>query len=126
MRYLKHWFWVILWAGLIFLLSSIPHLESGLKEDFILRKMAHVFEYFVLTMLLFNAFSGHYLHIKQKHPPHWLALIFAFSLSLIYAASDEWHQTFVLFRSGTVRDVFIDAIGILMAIFLLYWRRVFK
>lgn len=34
--------------------------------------------------------------------------------TLIYAASDEWHQTFVFGRSGTVMDVFIDSVGSLL------------
>src|SRR3989344_3178636 len=63
---LKHWFWVILWAGLIFILSSIPRLESGLDQDFLLRKLAHIFEYFVLTWFLYSAFSGHYLEANNR------------------------------------------------------------
>ena len=42
-------------------------------------------------------------------------------LSVLYAASDEWHQSFVPSRDGTVTDVIWDASGaILMAIFLWY------
>ena len=123
---LKHWFWVVLWAGLIFILSSIPRLESGLEQDFLLRKLAHIFEYFVLTILLYSALSNHYIYKKQKHPPHRQALLFVLLLAVFYALSDELHQTFVLGRSGNLRDVAIDSVGILVATLLLYWRRVFK
>ena len=123
---LKHWFWVVLWAGLIFILSSIPRLESGLEQDFLLRKLAHIFEYFVLTWLLYSAFSNHYLQTNKKHPPHRQALFFVLLLAVFYALSDELHQTFVLGRSGNLRDVTIDSVGILVATLLLYWRRVFK
>ena len=123
---LKHWIWVVLWAGLIFILSSIPRLESGLEQDFLLRKLAHIFEYFVLTILLYSALSNHYIYKKQKPPPHRQALLFVLLLAVFYALSDELHQTFVLGRSGNLRDVAIDSVGILAATLLLYWRRVFK
>jgi len=34
---------------------------------------------------------------------------------ILYAASDEWHQTFVPGRGGTVSDVCIDTTGIMLA-----------
>ncbi|MBI4308900.1 MAG: VanZ family protein, partial [Candidatus Omnitrophica bacterium] len=54
----KLWFPVIVWAGVIFYCSSMPNLKTGLAEDSILRKMAHVIEYFILTFLLYRAFKG--------------------------------------------------------------------
>ncbi|MFH1308976.1 MAG: hypothetical protein ABIH51_03130 [Patescibacteria group bacterium] len=39
-RFLKFYLPIIIWAGIIFLLSSIPNLESGLEQDFLLRKIA--------------------------------------------------------------------------------------
>jgi len=123
---LKHWLWVVLWAGLIFLLSSVSGLESGLEQDFLLRKLTHIFEYFVLTWFLYSAFSGHYLEVNKKHPPHRQALFFVLLLAVFYALSDEFHQTFVPGRSGNLRDVAIDFVGILAATLLLYWKRVFR
>jgi len=35
--------------------------------------------------------------------------------ALLYAASDEWHQSFVPGRTATPRDVAIDAVGICLA-----------
>lgn len=126
MRYLKHWLGVILWAGLIFFLSSIPYLESGLAGDFILRKMAHIFEYFVLTWLLYSALSNHYLQANKKHPSHWQALLFVLLLAVLYATSDELHQTFVPGRSGNLRDVAIDSVGIVFAVIILYQKKIFR
>ena len=34
---------------------------------------------------------------------------------LVFAASDEWHQTFVPDRGGTITDVLIDSVGVLVA-----------
>jgi VanZ family protein len=36
-------------------------------------------------------------------------------LAVLYAISDEVHQSFVPTREGTLRDVIIDAIGALLA-----------
>src|SRR4051794_41959346 len=50
------WLPILLWAALIFALSSIPSLHSGLGTwDLILRKCAHVTEYAILAFLLRRA-----------------------------------------------------------------------
>ncbi len=106
-----YWLPVLLWAGLIFYFSSIPSLGSGLPWvwDFILRKMAHIAEYAVLTYLLGRALSAHRLAFCH-------VLIWSASLALSYAISDEYHQQSVEGRVGTPRDVAIDGVGILAAI----------
>jgi len=107
MKILKLWLPVIIWAGLIFCLSSIPHLRTSLKYDFILRKIAHITEYFILTFLLYRAFKGSFnMNITQF-------FIYPATLSFLYAVSDEFHQSFVPGRSASIRDVLIDTIGII-------------
>ncbi len=103
----KHWLPVLIWAGFIFWLSSLPNLESGLEQDFVLRKIAHILEYAVLTFLLFRAFS-----VQGGPAPKILVLAVIFAL--FYALTDEYHQTFIFGREGTLRDVVIDSIGILI------------
>ncbi len=100
------WLPVFVWAGLIFFLSNIPNLKSGLDEDFILRKFAHVLEYLILTFLLWRAFKNSF-SLNQVSLMVYPALI-----SVLYAASDEFHQTFVQGRHGCLNDVLIDSIGI--------------
>lgn len=90
----------------------MPNLESGLDHDFILRKFAHIFEYFVLTLLIFPAV---FKSKQNKKTALFLAVVF----SILYAISDEYHQTFVFGRSGNVTDVIIDLFGILLAVFLM-------
>lgn len=101
------WFAVVLWAGVIFTLSSIPSLKWSFApfDDFVLRKLAHMGVYAVLTALLFWAFPKHTNRTRQA----WLL---AALLAGIYALSDEWHQTFVAGRHGSFRDVGIDTLGI--------------
>ena len=107
-RGLTHWLPVLLWAGVIFALSSIPSLGTGLGTwDLILRKGAHMTEYAVLALLLVRA-------LGREAP--------ALALGVLYAASDEFHQTFVRGRHGSPIDVGIDAIGISLG--LMAWRRV--
>ena len=110
-KFLKFWLPVIVWAGVIFFLSSIPDLKTELKEDFILRKIAHVTEFAILTFLLFRA-------IVVDKPGR--AIIYSLVLALFYAFSDEFHQLFVKGRQCSFRDVGIDSIGILITVFLCY------
>lgn len=106
-RRLLAWLAVLLWMGVIFTFSAIPGLHSTLEPryDFILRKAAHAAEYAVLAWLVFRALSFHGL---TKGRAVTAAVVWA----LLYAVSDEYHQTFVFGRHGAVRDVVIDAAGI--------------
>ena len=104
------WLLVVCWMGVIFALSATPSLASPFEPvyDFILRKLAHVTVYVVLTLLVYGALRQH-----MARPTHaWLLALLSATL---YACSDEWHQTFVPGRAGTVCDVMIDSMGIVGA-----------
>jgi VanZ family protein len=89
--------------GLIFFLSAQPHLGTDLGTlDVVLRKCAHMVEYGLLWLLWWRAFG-------YRHPA------VAVAIALGYAATDEFHQTFVEGRAGVITDVFIDAGGIALA-----------
>ena len=104
-RTLSLWAPVVAWAALIFALSSIPHLSSGLGTwDYVLRKCAHVTEYAIFGGLLLRA-------IGRATP--------AFAAGVLYAASDELHQHFVRGRHGAPLDVAIDAVGVAFGILAL-------
>jgi VanZ family protein len=101
------WFPVVGWAGVIFAMSAVPSLSSGLGVwDTVLRKGAHVTEYAVLGALLLRALG--------RDVPSFLA-------GVAYAATDEFHQHFVAGRHASPVDVGIDAIGV--AVGVLAWRR---
>jgi VanZ family protein len=112
-KFLKFWLPVLVWAGIIFWLSSIPDLESGLEQDFILRKIAHILEYAILTFLLLRAFTKKRLSIKK-------IAIYSIIFCIFYSLTDEYHQTFVFGRQGTLKDVGIDSIGILIMSLMWY------
>jgi VanZ family protein len=107
---IKLWLPVIVWCGVIFTFSSLPinHSKEFSWLDFIIKKTAHVAEYAILYWLVFRAVSNHN-RIKQKS-----IFIYSFLFTLFYAFSDEWHQTFVIGREGTLRDVGFDTIGMLL------------
>jgi len=109
----KKWGLVFLWASFIFFLSHQPGLKSSLpgEWDFVLRKLAHISEYFVLTLLLINALNQYRLS-KRK------IVIISFALAFFYACSDEYHQTFIMAREGAVKDVLIDSAGIFLSSYL--------
>jgi VanZ family protein len=143
--FFKYWLPVLLWMALIFTASSdthseqrssrliepllhwlFPHMPQKEIEEihFLCRKCAHLTEYAVLALLLWRA-----LHATKNELPQWswpkvggtLLLVF------LYAATDEFHQSFVPTRTPMVRDVFIDtaggALGLLALWFLRRWRR---
>src|SRR5438067_13403916 len=107
-RALTLWLPVVAWAAVIFALSSIPHLSSGLGTwDYVLRKCAHVTEYAILGALLLRA-------LGRQLP--------AFLAAVAYAATDEFHQHFVRGRHPSPVDVAIDAAGVVLGV--LAWSRV--
>ncbi len=114
---LKNWFLVVLWIGIIFFFSHQPDLKSDLPNqwDFILRKLAHISEYAILTFLLIRALSNYQLSKKK-------IILWSVFLAILYAVSDEYHQTFIFGREGTIRDVLIDSAGVFFALLFSIFR----
>lgn len=134
MKKVFYGFLILLWMAVIFYFSNQTatsstettinlikkfSLLSGLENitDMIIilfmpiRKLAHLLIYFILAILICNFLKEFPLKYKE------LFIICLFSC-VIYALSDEVHQTFVSGRSGNVLDVFIDSIGSIIGLFL--------
>ena len=109
---LRYWLPPVLWMGLIFIVSAQPTLPRHPDDlfDTILKKAAHMMEYGTLALLLWRALSRGRGALSRS------ALVTTFVVSVLYAASDEYHQTFVPGRNGTPVDVGIDAVGALVAL----------
>lgn len=75
-----------------------------------IRKAGHFTEYFVLGYLLFRAFRG---PSGKRWSVRWA--IYAAVVSVVYAFSDEIHQSFVSTRTASLADVGIDAAGGIIA-----------
>ena len=111
-RALSLWLPVVAWAGLIFVLSSIPDLGTGLGTwDLVLRKIAHAAEYAVLGFLLLRALG------RESA---------ALAVGIAYAASDELHQHFVPGRQGSPLDVLLDSVGVAVGVYAVRTFRRFR
>ena len=98
------WLPPFLLMGIIFLFSAQPSLDSGLGAiDFVGRKLIHFAEYGLLCFLWWRL-------LRTGADPGRAALV-AFLLSSLFAASDEFHQSFVEGRSATAADWAIDSAG---------------
>ena len=106
-RRIKHWLPTLAWAILIFSFSSQPTLTANQVywQDFVIKKSAHLFVYALLAILIYRS-----LKLTSRFSKLYLFL-FTLILVVLYAVSDEFHQTFSLGRTPTLRDVFIDIAG---------------
>lgn len=78
---------------------------------FALRKLGHLSEYAVLATLLWRALRA---SITMQTAATVAAICFAGSA--LFAASDEFHQSFVGTRTASPGDVLIDCIGAAVAV----------
>lgn len=126
----KYWLPVLLWALLIFSASSdqksaqrssriidpiVRWLFPKISEEavqttvFVVRKIAHVTEFAIFTLLIWRASRaaiwGEGSGWNRK------AALFAFLCAVLFAVSDEIHQMFVPGRQSAVVDVLIDSAG---------------
>jgi VanZ family protein len=135
--WIKYWLPVVAWMIFIFIgstdLLSAEHTSRFIgpflrwltpdvsdatvaSVQLVIRKCAHLTEYAILAALLFRAFS-------QRQPRVGRALAISFALAAVYAALDEFHQSYVASRTGSPWDVLIDCAGALAGV-LVYWRRI--
>lgn len=126
--FLKYWLPLLIWLGVIFIGSTdvlsaehtsrflVPFLR-WLKPDistealaqihFFVRKLGHVFEYAILAMLLWRAVrGGTNLRVKMS-----FVFVGVWLTCGIFAASDEFHQSFVRSRTAALSDIFVDVCG---------------
>lgn len=128
-RKIISWAAVILWMAIIFNLSSqeadqSSQLSTGIAEiitdtiekvvpninldigklNHIVRKNAHFAAYFILGILVLNAF-------RRSGSFGYKSIIAVLLICILYAVSDEVHQVFVPGRGAQVKDVVIDSAG---------------
>jgi VanZ family protein len=106
------WIPVVRWTLVIFLLSmqAFSCAQTAfllpVHSAFLLRKLAHWMEYFILAILLVRALrpSG-YKRVAKQH------MVLSIAIAVFYAFTDEWHQLFVPSRQARISDVAIDTFG---------------
>jgi VanZ family protein len=87
-----------------------------------IRKTGHFVGYFTLSCLFFRAWRVTLPAMSEvKWTLRWGAI--SFLLTALVASLDEWHQTFIPSRTGTVRDVILDSSAALTAQIVIFaWR----
>ncbi|MGH9900423.1 MAG: VanZ family protein [Pyrinomonadaceae bacterium] len=92
--------------------------EALLRAHFVVRKAALFFEYAVLALLAARAFLTSSQIVLRRR---WIAA--AFTVVAVCALLDEFHQSFVSTRTGTVYDSMIDVLGGATALAAVaFWR----
>lgn len=102
---------LFLYLLLIFALSSVSGYPEVLPDIFSLDKFIHTVEYYILGYLLMRVLvtSSHGLFAGAP-------AIFAVACGVLYAISDEWHQSFVPGRFASVYDLLFDMLGVVVAV----------
>ena len=95
--------------------TKTKHQDTSFITDLntIFRKICHAICYLTLSVLVFNVL----IHLSRKRLLFYNLLCFV--ICLIYAILDEYHQTFVVGRTGQFTDVLIDMGGVIIGMFLI-------
>jgi VanZ family protein len=103
-----YWLPTLLWMVVIFGFSAQPTLHASAVswQDFVVKKSAHVAEYFILGLLLNSSLK------KTTSLPRRSRLLLIIIIGVVYACTDEFHQTFIAGREGRIRDILIDSLGL--------------
>lgn len=129
MKKLKKWIYLILWLLVIFIFSSqansgdITHNIIGevantnytitTTLNFLIRKLAHLTEYFILALLTISL-------LKEYTKKQKIIIITTIIFCFLYALTDEYHQSLVPGRSALFTDVLIDITGSQIATIVYY------
>lgn len=118
-------FWLsmsLIWMGVIFAFSHQAY-SGRISEEYLgdanipVRKLAHMCEFGLLYFLYWRTLLSlkAVVDAGARNRALWLALALVF----VYAASDEWHQSFVPGRSSQFNDVLVDMLGAVLTALLL-------
>lgn len=148
---LRFWVPAILWMALIFIMSTdlmsssntsrllaplLHWLFPGITDStvhevqFWIRKAGHFLEYAILAMLIgwavIRSMSCEGDAVDMEDPfqvafsiPQTLA---CWGIAVLFAVSDEFHQSFYASRQAAVMDVVIDVAGALSGALIFWWR----
>ncbi|MDU2149173.1 MAG: VanZ family protein [Paeniclostridium sordellii] len=105
-------------GGFINMLSNLPIIGNTIKElmkigiaEFLIRKSAHMFLYFMLAILIYMVF---------KNINNIKVYIYSLTGCFIYACTDEIHQLFITGRSGEFKDVLVDTLGATIGLLIVF------
>jgi len=90
----------------------------------LMRKTGHFVGYFILSVLFFRSWRATFPRLSTRWCLQWAAL--AFLSTALVASVDEWHQSFLPLRTGTLHDVLLDCGAAMVAQLLLFTRMKFR
>jgi VanZ family protein len=107
-KFIKQWLPVVVLMAVIFFFSSIPSQEMPRfgSWDTLVKKSGHLLEYALLGLTF----------LRGQQSNHWRSYGYALVGVILYALTDEYHQSFVPGRTSTLIDVGIDTIGALIGL----------
>lgn len=105
--FFSRWMPVVLWCALIFFLSSQPILPGpeDVNLDFLVKKLGHITVYGILFFFVHRALGRQSTHRTAQ----------SVVLCVLYAISDEYHQSFVPGRTPMLRDIGFDITGMFLS-----------
>ncbi len=146
LTFANYWLPVLVWMSLVFIGSTdvmsakhtsrfiepmLRFLYPGISEEWIghihlvIRKCGHLSEFGAFCLLVWRALRKPVC--PDPRPWDTRLAVRAILLAMLYAASDEFHQSFYDSRGSSVSDVMIDTTGATLAILLLWrvgrWRK---
>lgn len=118
------WLAVFVWMGIIFYFSDQPNSTEVTRMyfggfNYWVRKLAHISEYAILFLLCRSACIKSSLNTGDLNPPPMRLSrqsAIALAITIGYACTDEWHQSYVFGRTGIAFDVLIDSLGPLVVL----------
>jgi|WetSurMetagenome_2_1015567.scaffolds.fasta_scaffold15055_4 VanZ family protein len=117
---MKFWIWHWGPAGIVMLLIFIASATPGSDLpgfgawDLIAKKGGHMCGYALLASAFFHA-------LDKKGTSARFRFFVAAGLACLYAATDEFHQSFTPGRSPSLQDVGIDALGAFIGLTVWTW-----
>ncbi|OGD01466.1 hypothetical protein A2354_00515 [Candidatus Amesbacteria bacterium RIFOXYB1_FULL_47_12] len=116
----RYWWPTLFWMGVIFMFSSRPVTPASqiFWQDFLIKKTGHFIAYFILAVLLYRSLKS------TTRLSLTLLFLFTITLTIAYAATDEFHQSFTPGREPRLRDVAIDSLGAMTAVYFIFRRSV--
>jgi len=136
MRWLRRYWPVLAWAAAIWIFSTegfsssntsrlilpvlhwlFPQVSAETLEliHFVIRKCAHLVEYFVFSLLVLHSIRG------SRKGWQWRWGLIAIAVAAGYAAVDELHQAFEPTRGPSLSDVGLDTLGAALAQLCAAW-----
>jgi VanZ family protein len=105
---IKRWLPAVLLMAAIFFFSSIPSIAMPYfgSWDMLVKKSGHMLGYALLGLA----------YLRGINSFRWRSAVIVLLGVVLYALSDEYHQSFVAGRTSSLTDVTIDTIGALLGL----------